>query len=74
VNREFDLQEITREAVRLAGGGSAVARALGLTPGAVSLWRAIPAKHLPALVRLTGRHEWQLRPDLIRDPAARPAD
>jgi DNA-binding transcriptional regulator YdaS (Cro superfamily) len=71
VEEPVDLLKITKDAVRSAGGGARVARVLGLTKGAISLWRAIPPKHLPAMVRLTGLHEWQLRPDLIRAPKGR---
>lgn len=41
-----------------------VARALGITHGAVSQWRRVPADRVIAVEGLTGVSREQLRPDL----------
>lgn len=59
-----------RKAVEHAGGISALARGLGVTPPTVHQWlkgqRPIPAERCPAIERLTGRAVTceQLRPDV----------
>lgn len=54
------------EAVKKAGGRSAVAKALGVTPEAVRQWitRKIPAERAVDLERISGVHRSHLRPDL----------
>ena len=47
------------EAIKLAGGGSALAALLGLTRAAVSKWQAIPPLRLYQLREL--RPEWFLK-------------
>lgn len=42
------------------------ARALGLTPSAVSQWKRVPVKHLLAVEAATGIPRELLRPDLYR--------
>ena len=42
------------------------ARALGLTPGAISQWKRVPVKHLLAVEAATGIPRERLRPDLYR--------
>lgn len=57
----------TQRAVRLAGGQSELARAIGLSPQAVQQWVAsdrISHKRYVAVARLTGVPAHELRPDL----------
>jgi DNA-binding transcriptional regulator YdaS (Cro superfamily) len=46
-----------------AGGLSALARALGVTPPAVAQWSRIPVRHVLAVERVTGIRREELRPD-----------
>jgi DNA-binding transcriptional regulator YdaS (Cro superfamily) len=46
------------------GMTTTVARALGLTPGAVSQWDKIPAERVIAISAATGIPAAELRPDL----------
>lgn len=57
-------------ALTKAGGGAALARALGVTKGAVQQWKqaGIPASRVPAVARLTGIPMRELRPDLFDEP------
>ena len=41
-----------------------VAKALGITHGAVSQWRRVPAERVIDVERLTGVPRYRLRPDL----------
>lgn len=52
------------EAIRKAGGASALAQALVLTEFSVSTWRSIPAEHVLEVEALTGIARTALRPDL----------
>jgi TorA maturation chaperone TorD len=52
------------QAIRVAGGVGALARALGISQPAVSTWRKIPAERVLAVEALTGIHRSALRPDL----------
>ncbi|WP_245216732.1 Cro/CI family transcriptional regulator [Neoroseomonas nitratireducens] len=47
-----------------AGGVAALARALGITKGAVSQWRRVPADRIGAVARLTGIAPHDLDPAL----------
>lgn len=58
-------------AIEKAGGGSSLARKLGLTRGAVHHWDVVPSKHLMRVAQLTGIPAAELRPDLM--PAQAPA-
>ncbi|MFC2974726.1 transcriptional regulator [Azotobacter bryophylli] len=64
----FMTDSALERAIRVAGGGRALARKLGVSPMAVSQWkkRGVPAERVPAVVRATDgavqAHE--LRPDL----------
>jgi DNA-binding transcriptional regulator YdaS (Cro superfamily) len=60
------IERVTRH----VGSQKELARLLGVTSGAVCQWNAFPAKYLPRLVEITGFPEWELRPDIIRDPRA----
>jgi pyruvate kinase len=44
-----------------------LARALGLTTGAVSQWRRVPERHLAAVARIARVSKRRLRPDLYRE-------
>jgi DNA-binding transcriptional regulator YdaS (Cro superfamily) len=48
-----------------------VARALGITHGAVSQWRRVPAERVIAVEALTGFPKERLRPDLYPPTYAR---
>jgi hypothetical protein len=52
------------DALVAAGGIAELARQLGVTRQAVSLWDKIPLKHLRAVSKMTGIPQQQLRPDL----------
>jgi hypothetical protein len=52
------------DAIIAAGGIAEMARQLGVTRQAVSLWDKIPLKHLRAVSKMTGIPRQQLRPDL----------
>lgn len=60
MHREAGLEE----AIRAAGGVSALARTLGVAQPTVSLWRRIPAERVLSVEALTGIHRATLRPDL----------
>jgi len=63
------------KAVEAAGGTSALARQLGISPQAISQWTRVPAERVLDVERATGgqvtRHE--LRPD-IYPPATEAAE
>lgn len=56
----------TRTAIDRAGGVSALAQCLGLDHSTVSGWKAVPAKHVPAVAAATGLALHDIRPDLYR--------
>ncbi len=58
-------------AIEKAGGGAALARAIGVTRFAVQQWKGtgIPASRVPAVSRVTGMALHELRPDLFDAPA-----
>lgn len=57
-----------RELVKMAGGPVIVARELGLTHGAVSQWRRVPAQHVVKMAMLAGIPAHQIRPDVFPAP------
>ena len=61
------IQSGFRLAVKKMGGKAALARALGVTPPAVTLWRRIPRRHLATVAALTGIPLEKLAPDLFGD-------
>jgi 4-hydroxyphenylacetate 3-monooxygenase len=52
------------EAIAAAGGTAALARAVGLSPQAVSQWRRVPAARVIAVEAASGVSRRRLRPDL----------
>jgi hypothetical protein len=64
----FDIQSILRERRGLA---IRISRELGITHGAVSQWRRVPAERVLDVERLTGIERHVLRPDIY--PRERPA-
>lgn len=74
----------TQRAVRLAGGPSALAKAIneleaegrGITPQSVSDWvkhDRIPAERVLVVERITGVSRYELRPDVYGEPPEQPA-
>ena len=55
---------ITQQAIDAAGGVTALARALGINPEAVSQWRKIPVQRVPAVSAITGIPRHALCPKL----------
>ncbi|MBJ2282469.1 helix-turn-helix domain-containing protein [Pseudomonas sp. MF6767] len=53
-------------AILAAGSGKALAGLLGVTPMAVSYWKArgVPARHALSIEKATGVSRHELRPDL----------
>ena len=47
-----------------AGGVNALARQLGISSAAVSVWKRVPAARVAAVARITGLPASQIRPDL----------
>jgi DNA-binding transcriptional regulator YdaS (Cro superfamily) len=61
-----------QEAVRRKGSVSALARAIGVRPQAISQWDRVPADRVIAVEKETGVSRHELRPDLYPpEPAAR---
>ncbi|TBZ94495.1 transcriptional regulator [Rhizobium leguminosarum] len=56
------------EARTAAGGSSAIARGLGLTPQAVLQWKAVPAERVLEVERISGVSRYKLRPDVFGKP------
>lgn len=55
------------EAIRAAGGMSALAHALGVALSSVSAWRHVPESHVSSVEALTGVGRRILRPDLYSE-------
>jgi hypothetical protein len=49
-----------------------IARALGLTTGAVSQWRRVPERHLAVVARIAHTSKRKLRPDLYETASTTP--
>jgi Uncharacterized protein conserved in bacteria, prophage-related len=58
------VDEGLKRALVAIGGYGALARALGITKGAVWQWRQVPPRHVITIERLTGIPREVLRPDL----------
>jgi len=54
-----------KKAKLAAGGASAIARHLGLTPQAVLQWKSVPPERVLDVERLTGVSRYDLRPDVF---------
>ena len=62
-------REIVRIAAKRVGGVVKLARALGLSDAAVSLWPRVPADRVLEVERLTGVSRYTLRPDVFGSSA-----
>lgn len=62
-----------REAADRIGGIVALAKALGITKGAVSQWERVPAEHVLSVEHLTGVSRHDLRPDVFGPAPSEPA-
>lgn len=58
-----DIQALLNE-LDERGLRSRIARELNITPGAVTQWQEVPAKHVLAVAKITGIPRHRLRPDL----------
>lgn len=58
----------TQRAVQLAGGPSAVGRAMGISPQAVGQWERVPPERALKLSELSGMQPHELRPDIYPLP------
>lgn len=58
------MNQITRNAIQLAGGAGVVSRACKLTRQAVAKWDEVPPKHVLTIERLSGITRYELRPDI----------
>lgn len=56
-------------AVRLAGGVSKLASALGVTRSAVSQWDAVPMDRVFEVAKHAGIHAHEIRPDIVPAPS-----
>lgn len=61
----------TTEAIKAAGGISALADLLGIRPQAVAGWRRVPAERCHAVSAATDIPLFKLRPDLWPPPPRR---
>src|SRR5437588_696425 len=57
------------EAIRAAGGVSALARKIGISQPSISSWPRVPAERVLAVESATGIDRATLRPDLFAQPA-----
>jgi len=58
------MSNVTKNAIKRAGGAPVIARELGLTRQAVNKWDEVPSKHVLAIEKLSGVTRYELRPDL----------
>jgi DNA-binding transcriptional regulator YdaS (Cro superfamily) len=73
MEREDPCLTALNEARTVAGGSSALARGLGLTPQAVLQWKAVPAERVLEVEKISGVSRYRLRPDVfgtLRDSEA----
>lgn len=61
-------QQACSRAVEIAGGPTALARRLHITPQAVSLWGRVPIERVNAVSEITGIPAHDLRPDIFPAP------
>jgi len=62
---EKKLKKARDKAIEAAGGVNKLALALSITPGAVSMWKEIPAARVGPVSQITGLSPHELRPDLF---------
>ena len=72
------MNNITKKAVKIAGGSSEFARALNkagvkITRQAIEQWHSVPPHHVRAVEKITGISRYKLRPD-IYGPAPKKTD
>lgn len=60
--------QATYELTLPRGERSKIASLLGITPGAVSQWRRVPAERVLDVERITGISRHDLRPDIYGPP------
>jgi DNA-binding transcriptional regulator YdaS (Cro superfamily) len=58
------LRNVAKRAIKAAGGGARLSRALGLTRQAVYLWKHVPVDHVLVVEQVTGIPRHDLRPDI----------
>ena len=68
-----DLRAAVNDAKQAVGGGSKLARALGLTRQAVYQWDSIPSDRVLRVEEVTGVPRHRLRPDLYPENREREA-
>jgi DNA-binding transcriptional regulator YdaS (Cro superfamily) len=61
-------ETIVAKAIRLAGGPTKLAAALGIKQPAVSQWDQVPAERVGKVSAITGIPPHELRPDLFPRP------
>jgi DNA-binding transcriptional regulator YdaS (Cro superfamily) len=54
------------EAINISGSITALAKKLGISPQAITLWKRIPSNRLLQIEEVTGIPRERLRPDLYR--------
>ncbi len=59
-----ELKQLADAAIREAGGGAALGRALKLNRQAIYQWCRVPSHHVLEVERITGLPRHRLRPDL----------
>jgi DNA-binding transcriptional regulator YdaS (Cro superfamily) len=59
------MEELTKWFDAKHGRRIEVVRALGLSPGAVTQWRQVPAEHVLKVEEVTGISRYTLRPDVF---------
>ena len=59
-------QEALEQAVKAAGGYTALGRKLGITGEAIMQWREVPSRRVLIVERMTSVPKELLRPDLYR--------
>jgi DNA-binding transcriptional regulator YdaS (Cro superfamily) len=64
------MEEITKEAIRRAGGATKLASLLPVTPQAVSQWSRVPPEHVLIVEQASGVSRHQLRPDIFGEATA----
>jgi DNA-binding transcriptional regulator YdaS (Cro superfamily) len=62
-----DPEAAAQRAIEIAGGASALARLLDITPQAVGQWRVVPPERVLQVERITKVSRHDLRPDVFGD-------